>query len=503
MVVAPARANAASPVLREILAHYSRAIADPDAVDIVHAETTGTLSGAALSGSFTAWQQGDDERTDQSLGPRIERTLRLGDKLYAQDSNGNVRRLTGILARRERTQDFIDSGAFARAPGRCRLRGRAIVDDREADVLDVAADDGETETVYLDEASGLPVRIAYDDDDGRTTVDMSDWRTIEGHRFAFKSIESDGDHLFDTTQTTQNVVLDLPVDPAVFSPFVARRIDMTGTDVVRLTWNAGHLYAPVRIAGRNYTFLIDTGAQDVLLDTHVANALKLQPMGALEASGASRTGGLQVVHVDELDVGKGRLHDLVVTTIDLGASTSGAFRIDGILGYPFFAATTASIDVAGRTMTFGPPGAIAAVGERIPIELDRSFPEAQLRLNRDTSAPFIIDTGNAAELLLYKPFVDRHAGIVPFTSTERRSFGIGGGTESYRTSLEQLDVGGTPLYHTDTDVMLATSGAFADRFDAGNLGLGVLKNFVVTFDYADGAMYVAPGADFDDGHLRV
>jgi hypothetical protein len=104
---------------------------------------------------------------------------------------------------------------------------------------------------------------------------------------------------------------------------------------------------------------------------------------------------------------------------------------------------------------------------------------------------------------LYRPFVERHAGIVPFTSTERRSFGIGGETQSYRTSLDELEIGGTSLYHVDTDVMLATSGAFADRFDAGNLGLGVLKNFVVTFDYGDGAIYVEPGSEFDDGRLRA
>jgi hypothetical protein len=197
------------------------------------------------------------------------------------------------------------------------------------------------------------------------------------------------------------------------------------------------------------------------------------------------------------------LHDLGVTTIDLGASTSGAFHIDGILGYPLFAQTIARIDVAARTMTFGPPGTLAPGGARIALELDRSFPEARFRLDLGPPEPFVIDTGNAAELLLYKPFVDRHPGIVPFTSSQRRSYGIGGGTESYRSSLEELDIGDTPIYHVDTDVMLAASGAFADRFDAGNVGLGVLENFVVTFDYTGAAMYVEPGRAFDDGRSRV
>ncbi len=75
--------------------------------------------------------------------------------------------------------------------------------------------------------------------------------------------------------------------------------------------------------------------------------------------------------------------------------------------------------------------------------------------------------------------------------------------DSYRTALDRLDIGGIALFHTEVDVMQATSGAFADRFDAGNIGLGVLKNFVVTFDDSAGALYVERGSLFDDGRSRA
>ena len=51
--------------------------------------------------------------------------------------------------------------------------------------------------------------------------------------------------------------------------------------------------------------------------------------------------------------------------------------------------------------------------------------------------------------------------------------------------------------------MLATNGAFADRVDAGNVGLGVLRNFVATFDLGNAAMYLTPGSGFDDGRRRT
>jgi len=492
-----------APSVRALLGSYARAIADPDAPAIAHAQTTGTLSGEGSTGAFSSWQQGDDERTDETLGPRVDRTLRLGDRSFEQDANGDVRRLTGVLARRDRTQRFIDSSDFAKHPERCTYRGTTFVGSTRAYVLDVAADDGDTERLYLDAATALPVRIAYDDDDGTTTVDLSDWRSIGGRRFPFRSVTSDGDHAFDLTQTTTSISLDVPIAPEVFSPFGARTIDMSGSATIALDWNEGHLYAPVTIAGHRYLFLIDTGAQDIVLDARVAAQLDLHPEGAIEASGATRTGGLRVARLAELDVGAGRMHDLVVSTIDLATSTRGAFRIDGILGYPFFAQALVRIDIANRSMTFGPPGSFAVAGDRLPLTLDRSFPETDLRIPGAAPAPFIIDTGNSDEVLLYKPFVDRHAGIVPYAVAIDNNYGIGGRTRSYRSTLEQIDLGSTPIYHADTNVMLASRGAFADRVDAGNVGLGVLKNFVMTFDYANDALYLEHGADFDDGRLRV
>jgi hypothetical protein len=491
------------PSLRTALAGYARAMSDPGAVDLVHVQTLGTLAGEGLTGTFGSWQQGDSERTDEVLGPRVERTLRVGNRLIAQDANGDVRQLIGVLARRDLTQRFIDSGDFARHPERLNFRGGTFVDGRSAYALDVTADGGEPETLYLDASTYLPLRVAYDDDDGRTTVDLSDWRTIGGHRFAFKSVESDGDRAFDVTQLTTSVSLDVPIDPAQFAPFVPRAVDMPAPVTSAIDVSEGHIFAPVRIAGRTYRFLIDSGSQDLVVDAHVAAQLGLRPVGAIEASGATRTGGLQVARLGDLEVGGANFRNLVVSTIDLGASTDGAFRIDGILGYPFFAQTMVRLDVANRMMTIGPPGSLPVAGDRIAIDLDRLFPEAQFAIDRSLTEPFIVDTGSAAEVLLYKPFVEKHAGIVPFKSADRSSYGIGGETRSYLSALDEIDLGDTPIYHADADVMLANSGAFADRFDAGNVGLGVLRNFVVTFDYASGAMYLEHGTSFDDGRMRV
>ncbi len=408
------------------------------------------------------------------------------------------------MLRRDRTARFIDSGDFAKAPERCVARGRTSLGGHAVDLLDVTAPGGEVHTLYLDAQTSLPARVAYDDDDGRLTVDFSDWRTIDGHRFPFRAVISDGDHDFDITQTTEDLNTGAPIDPGVFRPLVGRSIEMAAPQTIRLTAREGHLFAPVTIGGRHYNFLVDSGAQNILIDARVSRELGLSAVGALEVSGAQRVGGLQVAPLGALAVGDGILRDLVVTTLDLGRSTRGVFPIDGVLGYPFFAEATVTLDPAHATMTFGPPGSYAPPGMKVAIETDRAFPEARFRINGALDVPFLVDTGNAGEILLYKPFIDQHPALAPARITaSRRSYGIGGAMSSSLSTLDSIDLAGFSIYHAQAELMQATRGAFADRFDAGNVGLGVLRNFVVTFDESKNALYLQRGADFNDGRSRI
>jgi hypothetical protein len=499
---APQGGGVASPVVVSLLARYRTAIDDAGTPDVTRYIASGTLSGDNSTGNYESWRDGDRERDDQLLGLRSEEVLTLGDRVYLRDSSYGVRELRGVLYRRALTERFIDDGTFARSPDCCIDRGTARLGDRLVDVLDVVAPGGQTETLDLDARTALPARVAYDDDDGRTTIDYDDWRSVQGHRFAFRSVVSNGDRAFDVTQTTTNVQVGADPPAGTFAIPVARSIDMAAPDTVPLTVRENHLFATVTVAGQTFSFLVDTGAGNILVDESVARAIGLKEEGAFEASGATRTGGIHAARLADLAIGSGHLHDLVVSTVDLGGSTAGTFHIDGILGYPFFVQSVVKIDVANRTMTFGPPGSIAPSGTELRLDVDRALPEATLRLNGSVDGQFVVDTGDAAEMLIYRPFLDRNPGLVPFTTAQRQSYGLGGGTSSYRTAIDQLSIGGIPLYHADVDVMLATSGAFADRFSAGNIGLGILKNFVVTLDEANAKMYVEKSAQFDDGRYR-
>ena len=448
---------------------------------------TGTLAGLGLTGTFSIWRDGDRERDEQQLGPDVERTLRLGDRYVLQDANGNVRTLTGPLLRHERTESFIESNAFVYASTGTRSIGTRMRGGRRYDLLEVRAPDGDPETVEIDDRSALPARATYVDNDGETTMTFSDWRNVEGHERPFRTVMSEGDRRYDVTIEVRDVHVGA-IPGEIFAPLRGRAIDLAAPQTLPLTFHDGHLLVTVHLDGMPYQFLVDSGAQGIVIDTALARKLNLREEGDLIVSGTARQGGMHLTRLPELTIGEARLRDLVVSTFPLGAPGS----IDGILGYPFFASSIVRIDIAHRRMTIAAPGDLAPEGDRLSLIADRQLPEARLRIDGSLEAPFMIDTGNAADLLLYRPFIEAHPGIAHLHSTTRRSYGIGGATASNAATLPALTLGRTTLHDLTADVMIATSGAFADRYDAGNVGVGLLRRFIVTFDFPDGALYLAP-----------
>ncbi len=498
MLCAPARAarRAAAPVSVEaIFRAYERAT---HSVDLAVVETSGTIAGEGLSGTFHSWRRGDNERVDEQLGPRTETTLRRGTRIWVRNANGNVRELHGTLLRRAVTAEFIDSGAFLHAPERARFVGYGVIAKRRCWRVEVNAAGGEPETIWIDRGTGLPLRTEYVDGDGPTFVDLSDWRDVGGQTIAFRSLTTDGAHAFDLLEQTTVVRIDAPIDDDRFTPLVARRLVADDVQTVPLVQLGSHIGCTVMLGGSAYLFLLDTGAQNVLLDSHVAQRLRIEESGALEVRGAVRTGGLHLARLPSLAIGSASLDDLVVSTIELTPAFGGA-AIDGILGYPFFASGLVQLDFGGGVMRFGPPGAFDPPGERIDLDVDREIPEASVRLDGRVDAPFIIDTGNSGQILLYRPFVDAHPGIVPANGSRSNTYGVGGSDVTYRTHLDDVRIGSTLLPHPTVDVVQASSGAFADRIDAGNIGLDVLRNFVVTFDLGNAAMYLLPARPLTAG----
>jgi hypothetical protein len=491
------------PDLASVLAARKAAIAAMHTRDAHSSELIGVVRGSDLQGTFHSWKSGDDQRYDENFRVRSESTLRLNGREYIVNENGAIRELRGLLLQRQRTEDFIESDRFVTEPQYDRFLGaEQLPDGRGVYAIAVAPPQGQPETIYVDRKDSMLDRVAYDDADGTETQDYYDYRLFAGVLIAQRSTESNGDHLFDLTRETVNVIIDRPIASGIFTLPEAPVIQTSVPVTVPLEAHDSHDYVRVTIAGREYTFLLDSGAQAVVLDAHVAKDAGLTPQGNLEVAGAQRTGGLGVAALDSIQIGTVTLPLRMVTILDLRGVT-GAQPIDGILGYPFFAAAEVRIDPDAQTMTFAKPGALQTGGTSFDVDTDRELAELQATLN-GTEGRFVIDTGNGNELLVYGPFIRAHAGLIEYAGGAfANNMGVGGSASAVGTIVNELDFGPFRFFNRYANVMLGSQGAFADRFAAGNIGLGVLKNFVLTFDLANAKLYAKPAAHFDDGRYRT
>jgi predicted aspartyl protease len=494
----PVRAQSV-PTLTSVLASRRAATAALRIRQPRSNEVLGIVSGAALRGTFHSWRDGGDQRYDENTGVRLESTFRLDDREYIVNENGAVRELRGLLRARQRTEDFIESDGFVEQPQYDQFLGlQQLPDGREVYAIAVSPPQGQNETLYLDRKTSMVDRIAYDDADGTSTQDYYDYRVFAGVLLAQRSVESNGDHAFDLTRLTTKVFVDRPISPDVFTLPDSAVVQTAAPVTVPLSSHDSHAYVRVRIRGREYTFLLDSGAQAIVLDAHVAQELGLKPEGQLEVAGAQRTGGLGVAALDSIEIGTASLPVRMVTVLDLRGVT-GASAIDGILGYPFFAAAEVRIDPDSSTLTFAKPGTLKPDGTVFEVDSDRELVELQAKVN-GAEGRFVIDTGNGNELLVYSPFLRIHQGLIAYAGGRfANNMGVGGSASAVGVTVDELDLGPFRFFNRYANVMLGTQGAFADRFAAGNIGMGILKNFILTIDLANAKLYARPSAHFDDG----
>ena len=468
-------------------------------------ETKGTLQGLNLQGTFAGWRRPNEEREDEKLGIRTQRTLRIGDVEFVQNENGDVRVLRGLVARRQVTEDFVDSGAFAQHPEADVLIGPAkLYDGRDVIRVRVVPLGGEPYVIALDASTHLVDEKSYQDGDSTATVDYSDYRVVDGALVPYVEVDSSGDHAYDITSRVDSVAVDRPIDASIFAPLVSTVIDAPAPVTVPVLADGQHFFVRARVDGHSVVMLLDTGAQGVFLDVGTAKRLGLTLEGMLEVRGAKRTSGAGVAALDRIEIGDAHLPVGVVSVVDLSSVTFGGYPVDGVLGYPFFAAAEVRVDPDKLVMTIAKPGTLPAAGSPLTIDTDRELPETQAKIG-SIEGRFLLDTGNGTELLLFHAFVKEHPNVIvyqraPFFSQNR---GVGGSSAAVRAMVTEIDLGPFRLFNRIADVMLAETGAFADRNDAGNIGLGSLRNFTFTFDYVNRTLYLERARGYDDGRGRT
>ncbi len=279
-------------------------------------------------------------------------------------------------------------------------------------------------------------------------------------------------------------------------------------DAVPMTLVDNRVFVHAKVDGNgSFEFLVDTGSSGTTVSPDLAKHLALPQVRDDHGGGA---GEQQVsypdVRVASVAVGSTSIGPIEAPTIDLRqlARVVGFQTFDGILGTEMFRRNVVTIDPVRRLLTieaatsFQPPR--DAVG--IPVTIERvaapddneDIPVFSGTVN-GIAGTFEVDTGDRSGLTLYGPFwrahqLDRTIGP---TVTAMTGYGVGGPIRSIVGRPKSFTMAGLDVVAPVTRLSLQRSGSFTRSDYAGSIGMGVLKHFVVSFDYPHRMMWLVRG----------
>jgi hypothetical protein len=263
--------------------------------------------------------------------------------------------------------------------------------------------------------------------------------------------------------------------------------------------------------------VFDTGAGN-LMTASLAKRLGLKPEGAVTMEAAGGNVPAQSVKVDKVNIGGLTMSDQWFTIVDLPF----AMDKEGIfVGALLVQNLPIRIDFEKEQITFYSKEGFkySGNGAAVPLHFQENFIVAEGKVD-GIAGMFGIDTGDMYSLSLYAPFVAQH-NLVRHYGAKFRGYageGFGGNDHGFYTRADTLQLGDAEVVRPITILSTDSQGAEAAKTIAGNIGLHILRQFNVVFDFPHGTMYLEKNSsygkpdifnraglalDYDPEHLKI
>lgn len=233
-------------------------------------------------------------------------------------------------------------------------------------------------------------------------------------------------------------------------------------------------------------FVLDTGAS-VNVITPAARK-KLTPTRVGETRSEDITGHEIVSanwQVGTLTLGRMTIPSARFTEVELSHLTRHwGFEVAGLLGHDTFMHAVIELDLAAVTVGIFDPRwyELADDSSWDRLDLRGRVPHVQATFEGRTRR-FFLDTGDGASVTFHAPAVSRYRLLRDRKTTSRTIKALRGSIEYRYGTIKDFELGG----HTFTDLAAAftpkRSGVYLERYDAGRIGVGVLRPFRIVLDY--------------------
>ncbi len=365
----------------------------------------------------------------------------------------------------------------------------------EGNEVHVTLESGLEETIEIDPATHLPTEATYSISPGVVTIKVSDWRPAGEWKIPFK-MEVSAAGITDTftaddAKETASADYSLPKwtpNDVVFDPSISNVLETRKLPT-------GHLIVHPLINGQDVGwFILDSGADIMVIDPAIADKLNLPKIGELPLVGIGAVVKEPFRTVNEMKLGPMTLKDSQFAELDLSMFKK-IFNMDvvGIVGFDTFRRAVVKVDLDAPAVSIYDPAKFQLPeGTWTATKFSTGNVALQAKMEGDRVGWYRLDTGANGTVQFHTPYVEKEHLLDNRQLRDAQSAGAGGVVSTKAGHIEWFELAGHRFENPDVIFSQATVGAFNDRYLAGNIGQEFLKEFTLYFDFGGSRVALVP-----------
>ncbi len=473
-----------------------------------------SISTVGIRGTAERWSDIFTGRSliKYSIGPVSGAAGWDGTIAWSQDGSGQSRTESADAARELAVNAaYRDKLAFwfpERAPAQISFLDRIADDGAQFDIIRILPEGGRPFQFWINSDTHLIERLVEREAQETRTEYFMDLRDVEGVKIPFRVRATRGDARRDEVITVDKLDYNWPLAGISFAQPAMARPDFTlaaGAAAIDVPFEVrdGHLFVTVMLNGKGpFRMLFDADRGNILSPKAMA-ALGVQPQGNFGTAGAGENQQeIGIARIDRLDLGDVGIDGMLFAAIDVNrlmARVEGVDDVSGIVGFELFKRFPVRLDYQRARATFYDPSRFTYSGDgvRVPVKLREHVAEVEGSVD-GAKGVFAIDSSSRGSLTLTAPFVEKNGFVKRYGATQ--SFVSGAGADGYVHSLlaraSSLRLGTVEIARPVVALSTKTVTPAATGDVAGSVGYGILRQFNITFDYANGALYFEKNANY-------
>jgi Aspartyl protease len=468
---------------------------------------TGTLQMAGMSGSYEIYFKAPNKAyVAINLGIIESSEGYDGVKAWMRDQNGRVEEITGNEKKRIISNAYLTGQSYFltdRMPGWSRRLKDTLISDRKYAIFLALPEGGDTIRLFQNvQTKRIEIVLEYIDEIPIYTY-LSDFRTVDGIEIPFAGRTESSLPQLNSVMQFSEISVNIPLDDTIFQMPTTQPVDYlfpksSDSVIIPMKYLKGHIFVEANVRGRkNIFFILDSGAGLNVIERSFAEELGLTLSGNISAKGVAGYESTAVAVLDTLTLGGVQLFDQRVAVIgldDLSLETPG--RLGGLLGYDLLSRFPFRIEYGREELILYNPERFVSPDSLYAVDLEFVMKAPVVTAEIDGHAgKFVVDFGNALEIILHKSWVDKYnleAGFSDIKEMSGNIGGIGGSARAQAAVGNLFRLGPVEVKKPPLLIVAGDSGAFRSAELDGNIGNLMLQKFSILMDYSRKKLFILP-----------